>query len=269
MTFTPINLFTLAVIVCSADAADFFTSFGLSIVDFQYEEENLQGDILDLEDGSLQGLFIDLEARSGKWFINGAVETMRGDVDYVAYPSSNIELNSQTSESMKNQNLALGYSQEISEKLKMEYFGGLGLRIWNRNIHSLPSIPGLDETYEWPYFSLGIRPIYHINSASKVDFLLRAKRSFNATLDVEFKNEVYDPVKLDLNDGQGLEVEVNWLQSIDRNTSIGFGPYLHLWWFDESDSFALTKNGAAVGTVFEPANYTRSLGFHLFLRKHF
>lgn len=267
-----ISIIILSASVTPATAKDTIIisgTIGVSLEDFHYEEEDRQGDVIDAEDGALQGLSLDLQTRSGQWFIAGGYHVMNGEVDYRAYPSTDSELRSRTSESMKDVSLILGFSQDISESTRLEYSGGVGLRIWDRDIHSLPDIPGLDETYQWPYLQLGIEPAIQYSPNNRISFLLKVKKTYRATLDVEFKEELFDPVTLDLDDGVGLELEATWFHKIDQSTTLGVGPYLHHWWFDESKETTLTKNGVPVGKVYEPASISRSTGFRLFVTKNF
>lgn len=262
-------LLTTATNAFSTEALRYSGDFGASLIDFHYEEESSQGEMLDSEDGLLPGLMLEMAAISEHWSISGSLMVEKGEVDYIAYPDSSNELSSKTDETITEASLDLCIKQNISETIEIAYIFGVGKRYWDRDIHSLPNISGLDEQYEWPYFSLGVKPTYEINTQSSIDLLVRAKRTFNATLDVEFKEGQYDPVKLDLDDGIGLEFEANWLQRIDQTTIIGIGPYLHLWWFDQSEELTLTINGLPAGSIYEPASFTRSTGIRLFVRKYF
>lgn len=251
-----------------SDLLTYSGTIGFTIESFNYDEKDENDRRIDSEDGALPGLFLNLQARSGHWFIAGEFHILQGEVDYTAYPADT-ELKSRTSENIKDLSLTFGFSQDLNASTQLEYSGGLGLRNWERDIHSLPGIPGLDETYDWPYLSLAIKPVIQMNPGNSVTLLLRAKQAFDATLDVKFKDGLHDQVKLDLDNGRGLELEVTWFYEKSPTTSIGLGPYLHFWWFDESDQFTLTENGTPVGTVHEPASDTRSLGFRLFIRKYF
>ncbi len=251
------------------DTVVYNASIGLLLEDFHYEEENQAGDLLDSEDGLLPGLAFELKATSGKWFVTGNYHIQGGDVDYRAYPGTDTELKSQTDTLLNEASLSLGYVQAITESTCLEYFGGIGLRLWDRDIQSLPDISGLHEEYKWPYILLALRPSVQYTTKDQGSFLVMVKKTFDATLDVEFQQGLYDPVMLDLHDGMGLELLAGWTHQFDAHTSLELGPYLRYWWFDKSDDLTLTKDDVPVGMVHEPANMTRSLGFRLSLLKKF
>jgi hypothetical protein len=252
-----------------AESVDYSASVGVIIEDFHYEEENDAGDLLDSEDGLLPGLAFELKAGAGNWLVKGNYHLLGGEVDYQAYSGSDSELNSQTDTLINEVSLSLGYVQEIAENTCLEYFGGIGLRLWDRDIQSLPGISGLHEKYQWPYVHLALRPSVQYTEKDRGSFLLMVKKTFDATLDVEFQQGSYDPLTLDLGDGLGLELHASWAHQFDDHTSLELGPYLRYWRFDKSAGFTLTNAGVPVGMVHEPANLTRSLGFRLSLLKKF
>jgi hypothetical protein len=116
-----------------AESVDYSASVGVIIEDFHYEEENDAGDLLDSEDGLLPGLAFELKAGAGNWLVKGNYHLLRGEVDYQAYSGSDSELNSQTDTLINEVSLSLGYVQEIAENTCLEYFGGIGLRLWDRD----------------------------------------------------------------------------------------------------------------------------------------
>ena len=159
--------------------------------------------------------------------------------------------------------MSLGYVIDSMDKVGLEFSGGLGLRIWDRDIQSLPDIAGLREKYNWPYLQIGLSGILQFTAKDTGSVSLHFKKAFNPTLDVEFKHGLYDPVTIDLDEGKGLEIQGMWSHHFDDKTHLEFGPYLRYWWFDKSDATALTKDNVPIGLVYEPASRTRSLGLRL------
>jgi hypothetical protein len=147
--------------------------------------------------------------------------------------------------------------------MEFAFSGGLGLRLWDRDIQSLPEIAGLKEEYSWPYVQLGLSGIFHFTAKDTGNVLLRVKKALNPTLDVEFKHGLYDTVTIDLDEGTGLELQALWSHYFDDKTQLEVGPYLRYWKFDKSDATSLTRDNVPVGLVYEPANSTRSLGVRL------
>jgi hypothetical protein len=248
-----------------ADTMRYSAGIGLETEDFHYEEENDRGDTIDTEDGLLPGVTLTSKAVSGSWFITGEYQLLNGEVDYRATPSNDNVLKSNTDTRIDEISLSLGYSLDSMKNVEYEFSGGVGLRLWDRNIQSLPDIAGLKERYNWPYMQFGLSGIFQFSSKDTGIVVLRVKKAFNPTLDVKFKNGLYDSVTIDLDEGKGLELQTMWNHYFEDKTHLEFGPYLRYWWFDKSDSTSLTKDDASVGLVYEPASITRSLGLRLSL----
>jgi hypothetical protein len=262
--------FLLAISPLSAlpnDGSLLIASVGVSIEDFHYEEENRRDEIIAREDGRLPGLSFDLAIERGNWWLASQLRYSEGEIDYLAYPATSHRLYSATREEIRELSVHAGYQHQSPGKTRFRYFVGLGLRIWDRDIRSLDDIAGLDETYEWPYLSLGIQPTFDVGPRSSLSLLLQANKAFDASLEVTFKEQRYDPVSLALDEGLGLRLVGTWTLELDQSAAVGFGPYLDLWWFDRSEPQPLTRNGILVGSVHEPQSLTRNLGLQLFIRK--
>jgi hypothetical protein len=242
---------------------------GLAFEDFQYKEKNDQGGIIDREDAYLPRLSLTLRADSARWFFSGSVNYMKGDADYLAYASSPEGLRSTTSEEMVELALRIGTLHQLSDTVSLEYSGTLGLRFWQRDIHSLPTVSGLNESYRWPYFGLGIKPAVQLSPSQSLSLSLFAGYTYASSLEVEFKDNVYDPAELSLDNGFLLRIEAAWAHAFDETFSVELGPYLELWRFDRSNTATLKRDGSPVGTLFEPANTTRSAGARLCIIKSF
>lgn len=265
-TFTILLINSLAAWQTSiADTTTYSAGIGILTEDFHYVEENDSGDTIDVEDGLLPGVALDLKTVSGNWFIRGEYQLLDGEVDYRANLSNDNVLQSNTDTRIDDISLSLGYSLDSVDNVEYEFSGGLGLRLWVREIQSLPDIAGLKEKYKWPYIQLGVSGTYPFTAKDTGTVLLHVKKAFNSTMDVEFKQGLYDSVTIDLDEGTGLDIQMLWSHYLDDKTHLEIGPYLRYWWFDKSDATALTKDNVPVGLVYEPTNKTRSLGLRLSL----
>jgi hypothetical protein len=251
------------------DGIEYQGLIGFSLERFNYEEEDDKGSVLDREDGNLPKLSLELKAEADSAFLAGRFRYSAGEVKYKAHPGTSGELKSHTTERIHDFGLFGGYQQQLSTNLQLEYAAGFGYREWDRNIHSLSSTSGLAERYRWPYMSLGVKPIYEIDSSNSISMQLDYRRVFNASLDVEFKRELYDPVSIDLKNGQGVWLSFTWKHRTGQSTELALIPYYEHWRFDKSKETPLKRGGVVVGSVHEPENQTNNFGMELALIKTF
>jgi len=242
----------------SAESIPFRASIGLLMERFDYYEKE-KGNKIDTEQGYLPGFQLNISSETAPLSINASFKFLKGDVDYNAYPPASEKLVSRTAERIREFQLTAGFQSNHSGKMQTNYFAGLGLRLWDRDIHSLPGTPGLTETYTWPYVSFGIKPRYQLDSSNSINLALSLQAVFNATLDVSFKSSLFDSTKLDLKNGRGLKLALAWVHTSGQ-LSFSIAPYLDVWRFNRSDSFPLKKDGVVVGSLTEPESLTRNAG---------
>ena len=227
------------------------------------------GRVLDKETGLFPELNLSLKLGSERWFIAGELRYLKGTADYTAYPLSKPPLESTTEEQITDFSLLFGIEKEFSNAATLAVYSGLGFRYWARDIQSTSSASGLYEEYEWGYMLIGISPAMRIGSRDRLGADLQLRKTFNANLDVRFKNVNYDPVSLPLDEGIGLRLALNWNHEINQDFEFTVGPFLDLWEFDRSADVDLRQGSLVVGSLYEPASLTKVSGIRFFLTKRF
>jgi hypothetical protein len=247
----------------------FSGDLGVSLINFEYEEVDDSGRVLDKESGTFPELNLSLKLESEQWFISAELRYLEGTADYTAYPVSKPPLESTTEEEIADFSLLFGVKKEFSNAATLAVYGGLGFRNWARDIQSTASASGLYEVYEWGYMLIGISPAMRIGPSDRLGADLQLRKAFNANLDVRFKNVNYDPVSLPLDDGVGLRLALNWNHEINEGFEFTLGPYLDLWEFERSADVDLRQGNMIVGSVHEPASLTKVVGIRFLLTKGF
>jgi hypothetical protein len=242
----------------SAESIPFRATVGLLMEKFNYYEKD-NGKKIDTEQGGLPGFLLNISTKVDPLAINASFKFLQGDVDYNAYPSSSRKLVSRTTEKISEFQLTASFQSLQSSNMEIIYFTSLGLRLWDRDIHSLPDTPGLAETYTWPYVSIGVKPRYQLDTSNSISLALSLQAVFNATLDVSFKSSQFDSTRLDMKNGQGLKLALAWVHKAGR-ISFSISPYIDLWRFNRSDPFPLKKDGVVVGVLTEPTGLTQNAG---------
>lgn len=242
---------------------------GISLVNFEYEEFDDSDRLLDRESGNFPELNLGLKLGSENWFVSAELRYLRDTADYIAYPESRPPLESTTAEEITDLSLLLGLQKEFDNAVILAMYGGLGFRSWGRDIRSTASASGLDEKYQWGYFLIGVSPATDLGPRDRLGVDLQFRKAFDASLDVRFKNIDYDPASLELDNGIGVRLALNWTHRFNQDFEFTLGPFVDLWEFDRSADADLRRDGSVIGSLYEPASETRVYGIRFLLTRRF
>jgi hypothetical protein len=260
-----ILLLSICPLLAMADASSIATSvwLGATVMEFDYEEFDDQDDSLDREDGVLPGVNAGASIEGDRWFVESGLLWSYGRVDY-----HSPEDDSETDEQILNLEVIAGTPLFASGRQQVSLVAGAGYRNWQRDIYSTPTANGLNETYQWYYWLLGLRGEHEFNKRTRVVADVQFTRTANPEVDVQFKAN-FDDVSLDLGEETGFKAGLTLLRKMSGSTSLWLTPWYERWELGRSKDKDLYQSGVPVGTVWEPRSETHNYGVNFGVRWQF
>jgi hypothetical protein len=269
------SLLILVLSICPLPAladADITKSvwLGATALDFDYEEFDGQDNSLDREKGWLPGVTAGASIEGHRWFVESGLLWSSGRVDY-----DSPAVDSKTDEEILNLEVLAGTPLFASDRQRVSLVAGVGHRNWQRDIRSPPSVIGapkvlgLDETYRWHYWLLGLRGEHEFNSRTRIVANVQVTRTANPEIEVEFKENFADDVNLDLGEETAFKVSLAVQRQLGGGASLWLSPWYERWDLGRSKDKDLYLNGVPIGTVWEPRSETRNYGISLGVRWQF
>ena len=260
-----ILLLSICPLLAMADASSIATSvwLGATVMEFDYEEFDDQDDSLDREDGVLPGVNAGASIEGDRWFVESGLLWSYGRVDY-----HSPEDDSETDEQILNLEVIAGTPMFASGRQQVSLVAGAGYRNWQRDIYSTPTANGLNETYQWYYWLLGLRGEHEFNERTRIVADVQLTRTANPEVDVQFKAN-YDDVSLDLGEETGFKAGLTLLRKMSGSTSLWLTPWYERWELGRSKDKDLYQSGVPVGTVWEPRSETHNYGVNFGVRWQF
>lgn len=241
-----------------ADPDDTYLQLGVSVQDFGYKEYDDQGVLLDREDGLMPGLMLEFGAGWSSVSVALRFELADGLVDYDGQTQSGTPIKTETDEKITNLQAVLRYKLKPLSQHNVMFIGGIGHRVWRRNIRATNSSTGLFEVYRWQYWMLGGTATLWQRGQWSAGVDVRWLRPIEPTISVDLIG--YDEVHLDLESRNSARVGVPIRMKGEKDWV--FTPYWESWRLGRSADKTLTVGGAPTsGTVNEPRNETNIVGF--------
>ncbi|MBT8134716.1 MAG: hypothetical protein KJO03_09410, partial [Gammaproteobacteria bacterium] len=130
---------------------------------------------------------------------------------------------------------------------------------WKRDIKDKNNISGIDETYEWYEYSLGLDTDFVITKKDRVNLEISYFLVRDATVFVDLSRVDLGTTTLDLGDGTGGRLNLNWFHQYRQNINLGLGVFFEGWQFGRSNT-KQTENSSAITFVTEPRSETKNTG---------
>ena len=248
-------LFLLAVIHSSFALAATTWHAEVGISDIRFDEYNTDDSLFVREKGQLYNLGLGVTQASGPWHVDLAVNHKQGnDLSHKA-------VNEDTSADYRitRYRLDLGYQVQwasVDNRFRL----GVARRDWERDIRGTEALFGLEEDYQADYLALG----YAIGwSGLSGSWSLSAERQFihRADMTVKFLSGQFDRATLNLDDGYGWSMALNWAPHCETRWCYQLELGVQRWWFDRSPTEPLRRGGQPLGGgVAQPENETTEIG---------
>ena len=247
-----------AILLCHSTVpfAETQLSISPSLLYFDYTEFSTTDQVLDTETGWLPGLEAGLKyVITPDWSASINTVYYSGTVDYEGQTQSGTPHTTDTDTNIFR--LGARIDRLVYEDIRL--FAGIQGHRWNRDIQDKYNVSGIDETYEWTEYSLGVNADFGITIKDKIN--LEASYLFirNATVFVDLSRVDLGTTTLDLGDGTGARLNLSWLHQYKSDFTLGLGLFFEGWEFGRSNTRQL-ENSSSIIFVTEPRSETRNIG---------
>ena len=230
-----------------------------SLLHFDYTEFSEADAVLDRELGWLPGLAFKLSHTiTSGWSFDIASSYYSGTVDYVGQTQSGTPHTTDTGTNLFR--IGGQINKEIYKKIHL--FVGAKSHQWNRDIRDSNNISGIDETYKWLEYSIGLNSDIFIDQSNVFNIDVAYLLTRNGTIDVDLSRLNWGSTTLDLGDGTGARLNLNWKRISTNNIHYGVSIFAEGWNFGRSNT-KLTQGGSPNKLVTEPRSETRNIGIKL------
>ncbi len=247
-----------AILLCysAVSLAETQLTISPALLYFDYTEFSSTDQVLDTETGWLPGLEANLtHAITSNWAVSINTSYYQGTVDYEGQTQSGTP---HTTDSDTNL-FRLGARLDRLIYKDIRLFAGAQTHQWKRDIKDKNNISGIDETYEWLEYSLGLDTDFVITKKDRINLEASYLLIRNATVFVDLSRVDLGTTTLDLGDGTGGRLNLSWLHQYKNDLNLGLGLFIEGWQFGRSNTRQL-ENGTSIIFVTEPRSETRNIG---------
>ena len=198
------------------------------------------------------------------WFINIQSTYYQGTVDYTGQTQQGTPHNTETDTRLFRYGAQLGKS--VTQRAQL--FVGVQAHHWDRDIKDNNAISGISESYDWLEYSFGVNA--DIFTYQKNHFTISAAYLLirTATIDVDLSRIDFGSATLDIGDGSGGRLNLNWARLSENNVRYGLSLFFEAWAFGRSNT-KLTEGGSSSVFVTEPKSETLNTGLQFNIEYYF
>ncbi|MEN8800741.1 MAG: hypothetical protein ABF297_02095, partial [Thiogranum sp.] len=259
-------LSTVSLAVDQSDVDGFTGSIGVGLMSFDLKEFNRQDEKLVQESGWLPGIDAAVSAEMNPLQARIRASYYSGDVDYDGQTQSGAAIDSSSDQKIWDISVLTAYRLPFLTTPRASLYAGGGYRHWQRDIQSVGSISGLDETYRWWSAQTGLNLEWR-HGANLWVLDGRLTRTLDPRVDVDF-HHTFDSANLDLGERWGWITEMAWRHRLSPRLSTGIRGFYESWDLGKSGLETLTAARVPAGNVFQPRIENRNYGFIVDLRHH-
>lgn len=240
-----------------ANSDDSYFQLGVSVQDFGYKEYDDQDVLLDREDGLVPGFMMEFGAGWDPLSAAFRLEVAGGVVDYDGQTQSGMPIKTDTHEKITNLQVVLRHKLKSFSQLDGILIGGIGHRVWRRDIRATNITSRLFEVYRWQYWMLGGTATVWRRGQWSASVDARWMRPIEPTISVNLIG--YDEIHLNLESRNSARVSFSLRMEGEKEWIIT--PYWESWYLGRSADKNLRVGGVSTsGAVHEPRNETDIVG---------
>ncbi len=151
------------------------------------------------------------------------------------------------------------YNITYNDYENIRLFAGIQKHQWNRDINDTAISSGIDETYKWLEYSIGLKTDIFINNNNLINIDVAYLITRNATIKVDLSRVDLGSTELDIANGTGGHINLGWETAYNDTTRIGLSFFFEAWGFGRSNTKP-TQGGRIPVFVTEPRSETRNSG---------
>lgn len=236
-----------------------------SLLHFDYTEFSTTDKVLDSESGWLPGIEAKLShSITLDWSFDITSAYYSGTVDYTGQTQSGVPLSTSTDTNL------FRFGGQINKTIykKIYLFVGAQFRQWDRDIKSTNTASGIDETYKWIEYSIGLNSDIYSNKNNVVSVDVAYLLIRNATVEADLSRVNLGSTTLDIADGTGARANLNWKILSAGKINYGLTLFAEGWDFGRSNT-KRTQGGSPNVLVTEPRSETRNIGLKFNIEYNF
>lgn len=219
-----------------------------SFLYFDYTEFSTTDQVLDTETGWLPGLDASLKyAITPDWAASINTTYYDGSVDYDGQTQSGTPHTTDTGTELFR--LGARVDRRVYEDIRL--YGGIQGHRWNRDIKDNNNVSGIDETYKWTEYSLGVNADFAISIKDRITLDAGFLLIRDATIFVDLTRTDLGTTTLDLGDGTGARLNLGWVHQYSDKMNYGLGIFFEGWQFGRSKTRQLDSS-SSINFVTEP-----------------
>lgn len=234
---------------------------GTSLSHFSFAEYDSNGDKLLEEKGFLPGIQAGIKLEHEKWFLQGKIDLLKGDVDYKGQTNTGISLLTETDETIMQVDINLGNWLAVRTPWRFGVYGELGYRWWLRDIHSTDIAEGISETYTSWFVNVGVGFEYTLSENLTASINGHVIIPIDSKMEASLPNR--DTVSLDLQEKIGFAVSASFAWKWSDSLQFALSPSYYYWRFGRSGTKQIFWKGFPVGTLYEPDSKTKNISVKL------
>jgi len=233
------------------------------ILNFDVKEFDTQGNRLVHESDPLYGIDVEFGLRRRQTEIKLGAAYYAGDVDYEGQTQAGVPVNSSTDERIVDLSIAAVYRPSFVPAISV--YGGPGFRYWRRDIQPVGTATGLDESYRWWKLQAGMSIAW---TRAKNHWMLdgRVTRALSPRVNVDLSDR-FDSAELNLGDRWGWRVGGRWMRVLSPRLEATLDLSYEVQRLGNSDAETLKRNGAPVGSIYQPRIEMKNFGILIGLRQ--
>ena len=227
-----------------------------TLLHFDYTEFSTTDEVLDRELGWLPGLEANLKhAITPDWLFSVSTSYYQGTVDYDGQTQQGAAHTTNTDSNI----FRIGVRADRLIYQDIYLFAGARFHKWKRDINDNNNISGIDETYEWHEYSIGLNSDFTITQKDIISLEASLLLIRDGTIFVDLSRANLGTTTLDLGDGTGARLNLSWIRQYKNNINYGLGLFFEAWQFGRSNT-RQTQNSSAIIFVTEPESETKNIG---------
>jgi hypothetical protein len=231
---------------------DMSVSAGVSFLDFHYAEYNVDGGLLDYENGLLPGFAVEVTRRESDWFVTGKLGYHAGDVLYDGQTQTGTAVVTRSDAIILDVFFQLGRQFHTDGRPSYSLYGGVGHHYWHRAIRSTGTVSGLTEIYRWDFAALGWDHVLDEGDHHTWKIDLRIQRTLSPSME-------FNAVTFPLAERNGARIAFPWSRPLQKKQRLSIEPYYERWELGRSPSREVILNGKTV-SAYEPDSVTNNRG---------